>query len=532
MNRWRFNNLWTVLAASVLALGLITLLLWSPWERQSIGGKSIRLYCAAGMSKPVAEIIREYREQFGVEVQASYAGSGSLLSTISTQVRGQGDLFISADDSHMLIAQQKGLVAETIPVVTLHPVLVVNRKTQEELKKQGKPVAGIADLMRDDLKVVLANPEEAAIGKLIKQVLSRSNVNLWPRLEQRMRESRTAQVSTVGTVNEVARIVRTSDRYVGIIWDALARQHDDLEIIDMPEFSGVTSQVLIGVLVQSEQPTAALQFARFLTARDKGLAVFHREHFEPVADADVWAVEPEIHLSVGAMLRPGVEEVFQAFAKREGIKINTTYNGCGILVSQMKSMRRGEKPGRFPDAYFSCDTPFLADVQQWFDPGTLVSQNEAIIIVKKGNPKGVRGLGDLTRKDLKMGLAHPENSALGTLTDRILQKLGLHEQVYEAGWQDRIVHTDAAHDLVNKLRVGALDMAVVYRSNVMSTPANLEHMDIIPINVKEALATQPFAIANDTRHKYLMQRLLRAIVAKQNADYFQSLGFRWVYGTE
>jgi len=85
----------------------------------------------------------------------------------------------------------------------------------------------------------------------------------------------------------------------------------------------------------------------------------------------------------------------------------------------------------------------------------------------------------LARSELQVGLAHPTNSALGKLTDDLLKKLGLHAKVYDEERARPVVHTDAAHDLVNKMRVGALDLAVVYRSNVQSTPENLKHLTII-----------------------------------------------------
>ena len=37
------------------------------------------VYCAAGIKKPVAEAAERYREEFGVEVQLQYGGTGTLL---------------------------------------------------------------------------------------------------------------------------------------------------------------------------------------------------------------------------------------------------------------------------------------------------------------------------------------------------------------------------------------------------------------------------------------------------------------------
>src|SRR5207253_1862095 len=119
----------------------------------------------------------------------------------------------------------------------------------------------------------------------------------------------------------------------------------------------------------------------------------------------------------------------------------------------------------------------------------------------------------------------------GKLTDELLRKLSLYEQVYREDRSKPVVHTDAAHLLVNQMRAGALDVAVVYRSNVLSSPANQEHLDVIELNLAEAVATQPFAVAKDSAHKYLMRRLLQALVTPENAQRFRSLGFQWMIET-
>ncbi len=406
----------------------------------------------------------------------------TLLATIRS-APDQGDLYLAADAAHMRTAQELGLVAEVIPMAVVRPVLVVNARTQQQLRKAGKPVTSLHDLLRDDLKVVLANPKAASIGQLTREVLERPEVNLWPALAKRLQDG-SAQVSMVATVNDLAQTVHLREGYVGVVWSAVARQYDGLETVAVPEFANVMETMQLGVLTQSSNPTAALQFARYLTARDRGLSHFARHGFEPAADADVWEARPTLHLAAGAMLKPGIEDTVKAFAEREGVTINTSFAGCGLLVAEMKSIKAGQKAGSFPDAYFACDVTFLDLVQQWFDAAVLVSKNDMVLIVPKGNPQGVKSLEDLARSNLQVGLAHPEKSAIGKLTDDLLKKMGLHARVYAEGRPKPVVHTDAAHTLVNQMRTGALDLAVVYRSNALSTPDNVKHyLDILEIDV-------------------------------------------------
>jgi molybdate transport system substrate-binding protein len=478
--------------------------------------------------RPVEATIEQYQREYGVSVRLEIGGSGQLLSKVRA-TPNRGDLFLAADSSYIDIAQREGLVAESIPVARMHPVLVVNRATQERLTKDGRPVTGLEDLLRDDLQVVLANPELASVGRVTKELLTASG--LWDDLETRLRDATSARVSTVGTVTEVAQAVRVRDGMIGVVWDVEARQHAELMVVSIPEWEAEEEYVTIGVLTGTPEARvpAALQFARYLSARDRGLQHFTSFHFRPMDDADVWKVRPQLTLMSGAMLKPGVEQILEEFERREGVSITTNYNGCGILVAQMQSLKKGGE-GAFPDAYFSCDTKFMEMVQDWFEAATTVSRNDMVIAVQSGNPRGIRSLEDLTRSDIQVGLAHPVNSALGKLTDDLLKQMGLHDRLYGEGWQDHVVHTDAGHDLVNKLRVRALDAAVVYQSNVLAVPDSArDRPEIVRIDVAGALAEQPFAVARDSEHKYLMRRLLRAIVAPTSAERFRQLGFAWVY---
>lgn len=518
----RLGEGWSLAIASLLAIAVLVALLASPWERPKHEGGTLEFYCANGMNRPVNEIIHDYLEKYGVSVEASFDGSGNLLSRIRGR-DGTGDLFLSADTGFMRDARKLGLVAEVIPVAIIRLALVVHGPTQEKLKREGRPVASLKDLVRGDLRVFLGNPEGTAIGRIGRGILEKTG--LWHELEKR-RTERGARVSTVGTVNEVVQQVRTNAGAIGLAWDAVGKQFPGVAVIPLPQSPETTEHIEIGVLRKSARPTAALRFARYLTARDQGLKSFAQYHFEPIPDADVWREVPHLHLSAGAMLEPGVREVVKEFSEREGVRIDTSYAGCGILVSQMESIRRGDKPGHFPDAYVSCDISFADMVKQWFEPARGILKNRLVIIVHKGNPKQVKSLDDLKRSDLRIGLPHPRNSAIGKLIQDMLVQGGFPESIYNPEKNATLIHADAAHTLVNQMCAGHLDVAVVGRSNALSNPANVaKHIDVIDIDRPDASAVQTFSIARASDNKYLMRRFLDALLAPESLQRFERLGF-------
>jgi ABC-type molybdate transport system substrate-binding protein len=76
------------------------------------------------------------------------------------------------------------------------------------------------------------------------------------------------------------------------------------------------------------------------------------------------------------------------------------------------------------------------------------------------------------------------------------------------------------------MRSGSLDAAVAYLSNAAGAADFLDAIRIqgIPCSV----ATQPFGIAKNSRHKQLVERLRQALRAESSKSRFTSEGFQWI----
>ena len=481
----------------------VALVAWLAWPDGGGGpgstGKRLTLYCAAGLKPPVEEVAAEYGKRYGVTVEIQYGGSGTLLSNL-TLVR-EGDLYLAADESFLTEARARGLVAEVLAVAVMRPVIAV-------AKGNPKGVRGAQDLGRADVDVGFANPEAAAIGRVSREVLGQ--MGLWDALEAKA-------VVLKPTVNELANDLKLGAIDAAVIWDATAAQYDELEAVRVGAFDAAPRHVTVGIVTASEVPTEALRFARFLTARDEGALRFAAHGYEP-ATGDTWAEYPELTLFSGAMLNAGVDATITEFEAREGVRINRVYNGCGILVSLMRA-------GEQPDAYFSCDQSFMDLVADRYLEQTTVTANRMVLLVQKGNPKGIATLADLCRDGLKVGLAHPEKSALGALTVRLLEHEGLHERFVATG--NLVVDSPTADYLVTQISAGGLDAVIVYRSNAAHA---LDRLDLIELPGEAALATQPYAVAQATSHPRLMERLLDAILRAESRTRFEELGFQWRAG--
>ena len=486
----------TRLSIFFLAVALAVALWRYKDTEKTTTGASLTVYCAAGLKKPVEAIAEQFRRETGVEVQLQYGPTGALLNQL--RVARRGDLFVAADDGALADAQKFDVIREVLPLVRQHPVIAVGAGNP-------KNIHGIADLLRDDVKLALTNPDAASISRVSRAALGET----WTKLAARAAMMKPA-------VTEVASDLSLGSVDAAILWDATVPQFKGIEAVEAPELSSREENASAAVLTACAQPALALRFARFLAAPEKGGAIFQQNSFK-LADGDNWADKPELILYSGGVNRLAIEGVLRQFADREGISLTTVFNGCGILCATMKTMTDANSP-KFPDAYYACDLCFVPPVAEHFPEAVMLTETDIGIVVKKGNPRSVKTLSDLAQAGIKVGLCNAEQSTLGYMTRGMLKQTGLNDSVRK----NVVVEVPTADFLINQMRAGALDAAVVYRVN--AAPQS-EHLDYLPIDHPGAKAVQPFAVRTDSPNKKLAERLL--VFLKANRASFEAAGFGW-----
>ena len=487
------------LGSLVVVALLVFLLLLQQQSGPGQDGQVVRVACAAGIKPPVLAAAQQYEDRYGVSIELMYGGSATLLGGLEMK-SDAADLYIAADDAYIEMGRERGLLAESIPLAQLTPVIAVQSGNP-------KSISSLDDLLtRSDLRIGMANPDAAAVGRATKELLSKTGT--WPALEERITVYKP-------TVVECANDLALGSLDACILWDATVAQYDTLEAIAIPELSQGSRTIAVAVVATTPSPTEALRFARFLAARDEGHPLFS-QHGYTVTQGDRWAERPRVVLFAGSMFNQAVEGALQSFSEREGVDIERVYNGCGILVGQMKA-------GAYPDAYLSCDTRFMDAVQDRFQPSQTFSENPMVLITPAGNPKNITQLNELTVPGLRVGLAHPEKSALGDLTNQLLREKSLLSALEESGnWVQQAPQGDF---LVNALRTGSLDAAIVYASNAAVAK---EYLAIIPLEGSQVVARQPWAIARSTDHEQTIDRLFAYLASEQSAQRFRELGFLWI----
>lgn len=510
------------MAGGIAIVGVSAFLLSRGGPGQAPEGQTLVMHCAAGIRVPVEEVAAEYEEKYGVHIELQYGGSNSLLTQIQVDKYSTSDLYLAADDFYTDKAHEEGLAEETLSIAYMRPVIAVAKDNPQNIQS-------IRDLLKSDIRVSLGSPEQAAVGRAVRKRLKPHQIDdsdLWTKLEE--------HVTDVGvfkpTVNDVANDVVIGTADAGIVWDstvAMPKYAEKLIGIPVDELDGDPNLISICVLTSSTQPTAALKFARYLSARDRGLPVFKKYGMRPV-DGDIWVENPEITFYCGAINRRAVAQIVDDFSTREGVSVNTIYDGCGILTGRMKTID-GQSPNLgFPDVYMACDRYYLDNVKEWFQDDANVSDAEIVIVVPKGSDK-VKSPADLIKPGIRVSIGQPEQCTIGALTRRLLTAQGLYEKLKEKQKADGevVVEKSSSALLIPDVISGHADATVAY---ITDTIATRKDIDIIPIEFPLNVAIQPFSIARTSVHKHLVRRLFARV--SESKDSFEKAGFRFRLGMD
>lgn len=527
--RGETNPVVFVVLIAVIAIGLlIAVLPRGASKSDNASDQPLVMLVAAGLRNPVEQILANYKEEFGISVEVQYGGSNMLLNQLKINKFDQPDLYLAADAFFTDQAVAEGLATEVIPIAYQEPVIAF--RTDRPLS-----VSKWTDLLEKELRWSIADPDQAAIGKSVRQLLSTISLNdsestsdLWQQLESQTTRSGVFKP----TVNEVANDIKIGAVDAGFIWNSTVASPEyksELSFITLSQLEETSSLkelgdlISIAVLNSSPAPTGALRLARYISAQDRGLAVLESFGMKPV-EGDVWALKPEVTFFCGAVNRRAIEPVIDAFQKREGVLVNTVFDGCGILTGRMGTIDQQKQTAGFPDVYMACDRYYLDNVQQWFQEDVNVSQTEIVLVVPKGSDQ-VKSLEDIVKPGIRVSVGEPDQCTIGALTRRLLQQSDLYDRLKEKQSQsgEVVVEKSSSALIVPDVITGHVDVAIAYRNDVQD---HGDKVDVIKIDSPLTRAIQPLSIAKNSQHKHLVRRLYRQVEkAEKN---FESVGFEFL----
>lgn len=186
-----------------------------------------------------------------------------------------------------------------------------------------------------------------------------------------------------------------------------------------------------------------------------------------------------------ASLTNAFSDLQTAYAKdHPGVRLRFSFAGSQELAAQVRS-------GAPADVVATADQTTMSGLTRYVVDAKPFATNRLAIVVGKGNPKHIRKLADLARKDLTVVLAGPTVPA-GRYARQILAraKVTVHPKSEP---------TDV-RQVLTPVRLGEADAGIVYVTDIKD--AGGTEVQEVPIPTRQNLvATYPVAAIKDSTHE-------------------------------
>jgi molybdate transport system substrate-binding protein len=214
--------------------------------RSTAASPRTMVFAAASLTEPFQELAHEFeRGHPGIGVDLHFAGSPQLV--VQIREGAPADVFAAADEANMqrVVAAGKTVGA---PIVFAR-----NRLTIVTGKDNPHGIASLADLARDDLRVVLCGPEVPA-GRYAREALAKAGVQV---------RSRSDEPSVKAVVSKV----RLGEVDAGIVYvtDAISAG-DRVAAVAIPDEHNVVGSYPIALLGTGGQRDAGEAFVVFVAS--------------------------------------------------------------------------------------------------------------------------------------------------------------------------------------------------------------------------------------------------------------------------
>ena len=219
------------------------------------------------------------------------------------------------------------------------------------------------------------------------------------------------------------------------------------------------------------------------------------------------AAPGELKVFAAASLTAAFTELGQRFTANGGIRVLLNLAGSQALATQIQQAAPA-------DVFASADTTSMDKVKDLVGTPQPFASNLLAIVVEKGNPKGVRTLGDLASSDLKVVLAAEEVPA-GKYAKQILDQAGVRVQP--------VSQEDNVKAVVTKVSLGEADAGLVYVTDVAAGGDKVEGVDI-PED-QNVLATYPIATVKASQAPDQAQAFMDLVLSDEGQQVLERHGF-------
>lgn len=229
---------------------------------QADGKPELTVFAASSLTDAFEELGDEFeRQNPGVEVRFSFSGSSTLLAQL--QQGAPADVFASADEAKMEVAEEAEIVSGPRVFAENLPVIIV---------PEGNPdgVRMLQDLAGPDLDLVLAQ-EGVPIAEYTGEIMTKAGARYGGNFERRVMENLVSREPDVrAAANRVA--LGEADATFVYASDATPKILDRVEVVEVPEDLNITATYPIAMTEDAPNPELAREWVE-LVLGDEGQRV-------------------------------------------------------------------------------------------------------------------------------------------------------------------------------------------------------------------------------------------------------------------
>ncbi len=228
---------------------LLIILLLITFHTSTLAKESLLVYSAAGLIKPMEVITEQFKTEYDLDIHLQFNGSGVLKNQIETVKKG--DIYIAADSWYLKDLAKKSIVKDYYNIASHTPVIILPKNSNKEINK-------LRDLLKEDIKVVVADPS-AAIGRVTEEIIKKNKLgdNFYNNI-----------ISKAETVNKVRMYIIMGQGDAGIVWRAnYFESKDKLKLIEIADENNIIKDISMGILKYSSNKKQAQLFIDYLRSK-------------------------------------------------------------------------------------------------------------------------------------------------------------------------------------------------------------------------------------------------------------------------
>ncbi len=224
----------------------------------------ILLYCGITMVKPMKEIASAIEKQEGVRVTITQGGSEDLYQSLNASRKG--DLYLPGSASYRKRHLDEGLLGDSVHIGYNQASMMVARGNPRGIS------ADVKELLREDLKTVICDPDTGSIGRETKKILSQAGIfeGVMDRALYLTTDSR-----------NLNNAIKSGEAEVTINWRATGffpENRDKIDIVDLDPAQAIPKKLVLNQLTFSKYPEIGKRFMEY-SASEAGQRIFRKHGF-------------------------------------------------------------------------------------------------------------------------------------------------------------------------------------------------------------------------------------------------------------